>query len=103
MGLLSGTDDKGTFAPKVTAKRGEAAAVVRRMIEPSARASVYFSTPAPVIDQTQGAITITEYQKSERRLAKAGDIVVKADGTFNYQLSKDNNCYGLKTTKNGWV
>ena len=79
MGMLVG-NNKGEFKPSDSTTRAQAATVVRRILEPSVRAEVDFSTPTQV-DQTQGAITITEYAKTERRLAKAGDTVVKADGT----------------------
>lgn len=43
MGLISGTDSKGTFNPNGVLNRGQAAAVIYRLLEPATRVPVYFS------------------------------------------------------------
>lgn len=45
MGMLAGTDDKGTYAPYATMNRAQGAAVLNRLIDSSARIKVDFSTP----------------------------------------------------------
>lgn len=82
MGILCGVDTKGTFAPLQTLTRAEAATVLYRIINKGSRNPVDLSSHgSTTTPQTQGAITIKEGEKSERRFAKEGDIVVKADGT----------------------
>lgn len=84
-GIINGADSKGTFKPLDTLTRAEAATVLYRIINTESRNPVSLvnhggGTVTPET-QTQGAITIKEGEKSERRFAKEGDIVIKADGT----------------------
>lgn len=88
MGMLAGTDSKGTYAPTATMNRAQGATVLNRLTDSSSRSSVDFSTPAPV----SGAITIYEGQSRHNRPAQAGDTFVKADGT-QIVLQKDQ--YGI--------
>ena len=82
MGILCGVDSSGTFAPLQTLTRAEAATVLYRIINKDSRNPVDLTSHgSTTIPQTQGAITIKEGEKSERRFAKEGDIVIKADGT----------------------
>ena len=88
MGMLAGTDAKGTYNPQATMNRAQGAAVLNRLVDSSSRIKVDFSTPseAPVA----GVQTIKEGQISERLPAKEGDIFIKADGT-KITLKKDAN------------
>ncbi|MBE7050162.1 MAG: S-layer homology domain-containing protein [Ruminococcaceae bacterium] len=93
MGILCGVDSSGTFAPLQTLTRAEAATVLYRIVEPSVREKKDFSAPVVVKpNDTQGAITIKEGEKSERRFAKEGDIVIKADGT---QVTLKKGAHGI--------
>lgn len=76
MGMLAGTDSKGTYAPTATMNRAQGATVLNRLTDSSSRSSVDFSTPAPV--ETQGTI---QQSDAYRKTALAGDTFVKLDGT----------------------
>ena len=80
MGMICGTDAKGTFNPNGTLNRAQAATVLYRLVDASSRQQVDLSTPQAQIQQTAGAITIKEGQQSSRP-AKAGDTYIKADGS----------------------
>lgn len=80
MGMICGTDSKGTFNPNGTLNRAQAATVLYRLVDASSRQKVDLSTPQAEVQQQAGAITIKEGQPSSRP-AKAGDTYVKADGT----------------------
>lgn len=84
MGIIAGkTEDKSTgkmlVKPDDTATRAEGATILYRF--------AYFDEVTPpdlsgsVLPETGGALTIQEGQKSVRRPAKAGNVVVKSDGT----------------------
>ncbi len=79
-GILCGVDDLGTFDPNGTLTRAAAAAVLNRITEPSTRESRDFSQPPDPL-HNYNPITIYEGQPRENRLAREGDIFVKADGT----------------------
>lgn len=82
-GLLCGTDQAGTFAPKATLTRAEASTVLYRIVESDARTPnkelgrVISSGPS---QSWADPIQINEGQKRTNRPAKAGDIFVKANG-----------------------
>ena len=89
-GLLCGTDQAGTFAPKATLTRAEASTVLYRIVESDARTpnkDLYSSnnngggTNYQYAENTASPITIEEGKVTLRRLAKEGDTVIKADGT----------------------
>ena len=80
MGMICGTDAKGTFAPMGTLTRAQAATVLYRLVAPETRQAVDFSIPTQSSKATQGVMTIYEGKETSRP-AKAGDIFVKADGT----------------------
>ena len=79
-GLICGTDSAGTFNPHGTLTRAQAATVLNRLITPSDRTpvsdvAVQPSTPAPVTGKSW-------YEGSKHDgYPKAGDTVIKADGT----------------------
>ena len=79
-GILCGLDDLGTFVPNVTLTRAAAAAVLNRITEPTTRENRDFSQPPDPL-HNYNPITIYEGQPRENRLAREGDIFVKADGT----------------------
>ena len=82
-GILCGVDDLGTFDPDGTLTRAAAAAVLNRITEPSTRESRDFSQPPDPL-HNYNPITIYEGQprtEENMRLAREGDIYVKADGT----------------------
>ena len=79
-GILCGVDDLGTFDPNGTLTRAAAAAVLNRITEPTARESRDFSQPPDPL-RNYNPITIYEGQPRDNRLAREGDIFVKADGT----------------------
>ncbi len=66
-GILQGIDEKGTFAPKMTLTRGQAATVLYRVSEAT--------------KEGWPPITIYEGQARYNRNARAGDTFVKKDGT----------------------
>lgn len=80
MGMICGTDSKGTFNPNGTLNRAQAATVLYRLVDAGSRQQVDLSAPQAEVQQQAGAITIKEGQQSSRP-AKAGDTIVKADGT----------------------
>lgn len=80
MGMLAGTDSKGTFSPQVTLSRAQGSVVLNRLIDSSSRAEVDFSTPTtPPVAEVGQAQTWTEGQNHSE--PKVGDTVIKADGT----------------------
>ena len=84
MGIIAGTTST-TVSPKQTAKRAEGATVLYRFAYPDERTIPDLSAPVekPGTDLSQ-PITIYEGQSrvaGESRLAREGDIFVKADGT----------------------
>ena len=82
-GILCGVDDLGTFDPNGTLTRAAAATVLNRITEPSTRESRDFSQPPDTL-HNYNPITIYEGQprtEENMRLAREGDIYVKADGT----------------------
>ena len=79
-GILCGVDDLGTFDPNGTLTRAAAAAVLNRITEPTTRESRDFSQPPDPL-HNYNPIMIYEGQPRENRLAREGDIFVKADGT----------------------
>lgn len=82
-GLICGTDSAGTFNPHGTLTRAQAATVLNRLITPSDRTpvsevSVQPSTPT----QTPAPVTGSSwYEGAKHGVPKAGDTVIKADGT----------------------
>ena len=78
MGMICGTDAKGTFAPMGTLTRAQAATVLYRLVAPETRQAVDFTVPNT--QQTASTMTIYEGQNTMRP-AKAGDIFVKKDGS----------------------
>ena len=80
-GILCGIDDNGTFNPEGTLTRSAAATVLNRIIEPSTREQRDFLKNPNQSANDDEPITIHEGEVSQRRFARAGDTVVKADGT----------------------
>lgn len=78
-GLLTGTDLTGTFSPDDTLTRAEAVTVLLRLKDPSLRVEVLSDIEYDPV--AFSSITIYEGQTRTGRLARAGDIYVKADGT----------------------
>ncbi len=77
MGLLSGVDTKGTFNPKGTLTRAEAAVVAYRMMEKSTRSTPNFDVvESTIVDGHQEFV-----EGSRHNECKEGDVVIKADGT----------------------
>lgn len=73
-GIILGVDDDGTFDPTGVLTRAQACSVIQRMLDPNTR---FGSTS--IIDPVTGAQTWVEGQRHLK--AKAGDVVIKADGT----------------------
>jgi hypothetical protein len=82
-GLIAGTDKAGTFNPGGTLTRAQAATVLNRLIDPSSRTPVSDSSVQPSTPtQTPTNVTGTSwYEGSNHNAPKAGDTVIKADGT----------------------
>ena len=81
-GLIVGTDGIGTFNPKGTLNRDQAATAIYRLIVPEARKPVDPNasvTPTPSDTPTTAAQTWVEGQA--HGMPKVGDTVIKADGT----------------------
>ena len=77
LGLICGIDSKGTFSPNGTLNRAQGATVLIRLLEKEARQKV--DTSATQAETPAGVQTWVEGERHE--VAKAGDIVIKADGT----------------------
>lgn len=81
-GVLSGSDKYGTFETNNQITRAQATAILNRLVNSDKRKVLslesFEKTPS---ENTAGAITITEGQTRSNRPAKAGDTVIKADGT----------------------
>lgn len=74
MGLLCGTDTKGTFSPTGTLSRGQAATVLYRLVDPSTR-------QVPDFNKTPTVETGTLNQNDpNRRTALAGDTFIDSKG-----------------------
>lgn len=73
MGMLCGTDKSGTFSPQGTLSRAQAATVLYRLVEPSARQDVDFDkVVVPPVTQGQKWVEGETHSKPQ-----VGDIVVK--------------------------
>ena len=88
--LVGGMDAKGTFAPKYTMNRAQAATVLNKLTDPSIRIDMSAKDNAadgsvhydPSAGATQGQTgTQTFKEGAAHQEAKPGDVVVKSDGT----------------------
>ena len=80
-GILEGIGD-GRFDGKGTLSRSAAATVFNKLLDASARkVKDYSSVGGSESEAEDGPIIIKEGEVSQRRFARAGDTVVKADGT----------------------
>ena len=77
LGLICGQDKIGTFNPNGTLTRAQGATVLIRLLEKEARQKI--DTSAPKAETPAGVQTWNEGERHE--LAKAGDVVIKKDGT----------------------
>lgn len=77
LGLICGQDGIGTFNPSGTLTRAQGATVLIRLLEKDARQKI--DTSAPKAETPASVQTWNEGERHE--VAKAGDIVIKADGT----------------------
>lgn len=76
MGILCGVDTKGTFSPNGTLNRAQAATVLVRLLDKGSRQKVDFTAPV------QTPVASGKWVEGQKHgIPKAGDIVVKADGT----------------------
>ena len=92
-GLIAGTDQKGTFAPHATLNRAQASMVLYRLVVPESRKpgvdKVVIETPTPENNKqngvNHGAIEVagpqTWREGEPHAVPKAGDTVIKKDGT----------------------
>lgn len=82
LGIITGQAG-GYFNGNKTATRAEAATIVHRVMDPAKRKIPDVSKPFVKwsYEDENGVLHIYENQTCERRLAKEGDIVIKADGT----------------------
>ena len=80
MGMICGKDDKGTFDPGGVLTRAQAATVLYRLVRADNRMEVDFSVPQAQVQQQATSTTINQGQATSRP-AKAGDTIVKADGS----------------------
>ena len=75
MGILCGVDDEGTFSPKTTLTRAQAATVCVRLLDKDSRVPVSF-------EKKEQKVAAGEWIEGQPHApAKAGDVVIKADGT----------------------
>jgi len=88
--LVGGMDAKGTFAPKYTMNRAQAATVLNKLTDPSIRIDMSAKNNAadgsvqndPSAGATQGQTGTQTFVEGENHsMPKAGDVVIKADGT----------------------
>lgn len=87
-GILCGVDDKGTFDPQGNLNRGAAATVLNRIIDSSSRENKDFSQVVAKPNQNKfdgtsedsSPIEIIEGSVGQRRFAREGDVVIKANG-----------------------
>lgn len=77
-GMICGIDAAGTFNPKGTLNRAQAATVLYRLVEPSTRSVVDYTVREKEEIPT-GSQVFNEFAKHQK--PQAGDICVKADGT----------------------
>ena len=90
-GIIAG-DDKGNMNPQKTATRAEGATVLYRFAYPEARTAPDFSKP-PVTNPEQGQGQ-TWKEGQTHSIPKAGDTVIKADGT-KVVLKETNGILGF--------
>ncbi len=78
LGIITGVDANGTFAPTGTIDRAQGATILHRLLDKSCRATVDFSdTSSSSISQGH-----QEFKEGEPHVfPKVGDVVIKADGT----------------------
>ncbi len=76
LGIIQGTDGSGNFNPTMTVTRAQGATILCRLLDPSCRKAVDFSTTQTPTTGPQ------EFKEGEpHAIPKAGDVVIKADGT----------------------
>ena len=98
-GLISGTDKAGTFAPSVTLSRAQASMVLYRLVVPESRTPGVDKVETPTTPSTGGGIensgvgdmasgrveevagNQTWKEGEPHAVPKAGDTVIKKDGT----------------------
>lgn len=92
MGMLCGTDNKGTYAPLNSLNRGAASMVLYRLVEPSSRQEVDFSAPTtPTTPETpQGQSQKWVEGEQHYGNPKVGDIVVKNGKEITLKLGYGN-------------
>lgn len=99
MGIITGTDQSGTFSPNVTVSRAQGATILNRLVDPVERVEFTYVEPAknPFADSnpfknTNDGLTVAEkfYQPAdtlqtftegeEHTIPQAGDTVITKDG-----------------------
>lgn len=83
LGLLNGTDSKGTFAPKGTLNRASAAQTFYKLLHAEKRTPVAPSSPTAISPEYgKPSANLQTWKEGEPHTpAQAGDTVIKADGT----------------------
>ena len=80
LGIICGINDAGTFSPGGVLTRAQASAVMNRILDKDSRKKVEFGKVPSAVSQTvAGVQTWVEGQSHSK--PKAGDIVIKSDGT----------------------
>lgn len=83
LGLLNGTDQKGTFAPKGTLNRASAAQTFYKLLHADKRTPVSPSSPTTISPEYgKPSANLQTFKEGEPHTpAQEGDTVIKADGT----------------------
>lgn len=83
LGLLNGTDQKGTFAPKATLDRASAAQTFYKLLHAEKRTPVAPQSPTAISPEYgKPSANLQTFKEGEPHTpAQAGDTVIKADGT----------------------
>lgn len=85
LGIITGTDSNGTFAPTATVTRAQGATILHRLLDKSCRATVDLTQtqrPSQGSSALQYANGKQEFKEGENHyMPQVGDVVIKADGT----------------------
>ena len=85
-GVLTGTDDSGTFHPDACIKRSEVAAILSRMMDENARQDVVLGAPAPDSDRREEVAALAGNWGTERSVDGDAYLFIEDDGSWSLSV-----------------
>ena len=85
-GVLTGSDDIGSFNPSNNIRRCEVAAILTRMMDESARKDVQLGAPAPDGDRTEEVAALAGNWKTERPIDGDAYLIIEEDGSWSFYV-----------------